>query len=489
VAHGLRLAGAALVLIGVVVGGLGLRSWPARVRPAGAATVNADRPGIDAHNSPAVALDPGRPLVVAVADRIDTPRFSCSLHLSKTGGETWAPLPLPRPPEAPNCYWPDVAFDGDGRLLVLYTATGGRYNQPVGVWLQRYEGDAPAGSPVRVAGTEAFHAHLAVDGRRVLVAWVQTPPQNAERPLGFEPGPNPLMLARSEDGGATFSAPVVVESSRRVVQPSVLIGSGGTVTVGALDMADDAFNYEARHEGQGGPPPEGFWRVVAWRSSDGGATFGPATVVADRLDIPERVIVDLMPGPSFARDPRSGALYAAWDAGQGAARDVFLARSGDGGTAWGPPVRLEPGGGSQFLPGVGVAPGGRVDLVFYDRSKDPNDVMAEVVVASSWVGGRTVTGAVASEKPFDSRIGLASSQGLPQLGNQLAVASRADGFLALWADTTAGTQATNLQDLAVASVAASPAEGRRWPLVGLGAALVLAGAALFVRRRPRSAAA
>lgn len=485
-AHGLTVPlGVALAVVGLAVGALGLRSSPARVRPAATAVVNADRPGIDAHNSPAVAVHPHRSLVIAAADRIDTPRFSCSIHLSRTGGETWSPLALPRPREAPNCYWPDVAFDEDGNLLVLYTATGGRYNQPVGVWLQRYQDDSPLGAPAPVAGSEAFHAHFTVHGRRVLVAWVQARPENADRPLGFLPPPNPVMLARSEDGGVTFSAPVQVsEPDRRVVQPSVLVTAGGRVVVGALDLAEDAFNYEAEHEGQGGPPPEGTWRIVGWQSADWGASFGPASVVAEGLDIPERVIVDLMPGPSFAVEPGTDRLYATWDAGKGEARDVFLARSPDGGGTWTPPVRLGPVAGSQFLPAVGVAPGGRVDVVFYDRSRDRSGAMAEVVVGSSWDSGQTFTTAVASEKPFDSRIGLGSAQGLPQLGNQLAVASRSGGFLALWADTTAGNQTTNLQDLAVASVVARPAGGRSWPLLAMGGVLVVAGLmTLLVGRR------
>jgi hypothetical protein len=142
-----------------------------------------------------------------------------------------------------------------------------------------------------------------------------------------------------------------------------------------------------------------------------------------------------MPGPSFARDPGGDRLYAAWDAGQGDGRDVFIASSPDAGASWLPATPVPPSPGRQFLPAVGVAPGGRVDVVFYDSRRDPRGVMVEVVVGSSWDQGRTFTTAVASDKPFDSRIGLASTQGLPQLGNQLAVASRSGGFLAFWADT------------------------------------------------------
>ena len=484
-----QLAGAALVLAGLLLAIAGLRPVPADLDLSGAGFVNADRPGIANHNSPAVAVDPTRPSVVAMADRIDSPRFSCSLHLSTTAGVTWKSLAFALPPDAPNCFWPDVAFS-EGRLLVLYSATGGRFNQPLGVWLQRFEGEAASGPPVKVAGTEAFHAHFAVSGRRVVVAYVQTPPANADRPLGFEPGPNPLMVVRSEDGGATFSAPVAVsEPSTRPAHPVVLVNGSGTaqqVLVGALDYGDDVDNYEARHEGAGGPPPDARWRIVAWRSSDGGATFGPVTVVADRVPVPQRVVIDLSPGPSFAIGPDGQQVYAAWDGGTGDARDVFLARSGDGGATWGPPATVGPRGRGQFLPAVDVAPDGRVDILFYDRSRDAGDVLVLPVVASSWDGGQTFTTSAASDRPFDSRIGQGGMQAIPQLGNQLAVVSRVDTFLAFWADPSrAGAAATEVMDLAVATVTPRQAGGRSWGLAVPGVVVIGVAVAVAVRGRGR----
>ncbi|MEO5617393.1 MAG: hypothetical protein ABIS67_06450, partial [Candidatus Eisenbacteria bacterium] len=151
---GSKAAAAMLGLAGLILLVLGFQSAPARLLPGNPDFVNADRPGINAHNSPAVASHPDAPQDVALADRIDTPRFSCSVSLSTTGGDSWKPLALPLPAEAPNCHQPDVAYAAGNRLLVLYTATGGRFNQPVGVWLQRFSAGAPDGPPVRVAPAE-----------------------------------------------------------------------------------------------------------------------------------------------------------------------------------------------------------------------------------------------------------------------------------------------------------------------------------------------
>ncbi|MDQ3354776.1 MAG: glycoside hydrolase, partial [Actinomycetota bacterium] len=462
-----------VVVVGAVLVGVGLQDRRVALSPGPNSFVNADRPGLDAHNSPAVVAHPDRPEVLVVADRIDTPRFSCSVSISTNAGLTWRALPLPLPPGAPNCHGPDVAFDGSGDLLVLFGATGGRFNQPVGVWLQRITDPAGRGTPegeaVPVAGGEAFHSRLVAAGDRVLVTWVQAQASAAEVPLGFPAPPNPVLVARSEDGGRTFSAPVQVsEDDRLVIQPTVILGPGGEVVVGALDLGEDRLDYQAEHQGQGGAPSDEPWRVVTWTSRDGGSRFEPAAVVADGLVAPRRIIVNLGPSPSFALDPERNRVYASWDAGRGDERDVFLAHSDDGGTTWSRPEPVSPRPSAQFLPAVGVAPGGRVDVVFYDRSGDPGDVMAEVVVASSWDGGASFVTSTVSDVAFDSSIGFGSAQGIPLLGSQLAVLSLDDRLHAFWADTSRGSTATNIQDLATAEVEVLPAAGPRWPLVVVG---------------------
>ena len=470
-------AGVALIGLGAIL--LGAQPGPESLHPGVPGLVNTDRPGINAHNSPAVAANGN---VIAVADRIDTPRFSCSVSVSTTAGATWEPLSLPHPPDAPDCHQPDVAVDGDGHLLVLYTATGGQFNQPVGVWLQRYDGQTASGPAVRVAPAEAVHARLAVAGTRVWVTWVQADGA-AAKPLGFAPGPNFVMLDRSDDGGRTFASPVKVsEPDRRAVQPTPVV-VGTTLVVGALDLGDDVLDYEARHGGQGGPPADGHWQVVAWTSTDGGATFGPAVIVASNLVIPQRIIVNLAPAPSFAVDPHHpGRLYASWDAGLGDGRDVFLARSDDAGATWAPAVTVLARPRGQFLPAVAVAPDGRVDVLFYDRSADPADVLTQVTMASSTDAGKTFRAVTVSDKAFDSRIGFGSSQGIPLLGSQLALLSQDGRALAFWSDTSRGTLDTNVQDLAMASVSVQTSGTRRRVLLLTGALLLGLGGGLGLDR-------
>ena len=459
-------AGVAVVLLGLRGGSTTLRPRPSQP------VTETPQQSIDVNTSPVAAVDPRRPEVMAVAGRVDAPRLNCTVAVTTTGGDAWRALDLPRAPGADNCFWPQVAFDGDGNLLVLYTPTGGQFNLPLALWLQRFSPElAPDGPPIRVAGALSFQPRLAVDGRRVLVAWIAATEERATKSLGFGAPPNPIVLARSEDGGRTFGAPVTVsEPNRLAVQPTLLAGPGGQVVIGALDLVDDRSTYQTAHEGRPGPPPAGPWRLVLWRSGDGGVTFGPAATVADGVVPAQRVLIDLAPAPAFALDPARGRAYAASETG----RDVMVSRSDDAGATWSPGRRLGPAAGGQFLPGVAVAPDGRVDVAYYDRSRDPGDVLAEVVLASSPDGGKSFTTEILSER-FDSIVGSFNGDDV-MLGSHLAVIAQPHTATIVWPDTTRGNRTTNVVDLVSSTVEVKAGAGTRVPLVAGG--VVLIGAAI-----------
>lgn len=455
-------------------------------------------PGLpQAHNSPSVAVHPADPKTLVVASRRDAPTFGCELGASADGGASWSAVPLSAGLAAVDCFWPRVAFLPGGDLLVLYTPLGGPYLLPVGVWLQRYEGSPtglrPAGEPVAIAGAQAYFARLAVSGQAVWSTWVNGP-TSTENALGLSPGDNHIAVSRSDDGGRSWGRPVrVSEADRRVIQPTVLAWNEGgreVVLVGALDLADDILNYGALHDGQTPPDPNLRWRVMSWVSTDGGGSFGPAVAVADNLAVPQLIIADLGPTPGFARDPASGRLYATWDAGRGNDRDVSLATSDDGGRNWSAPKAVGPQGGSQHLPAVAVAPDGRVDVVYYDRGRHPQDLYAEAVLATSTDGGETFRVVPLGDRLFDTGVGLGMQQGVAVLGDHLAVVAQEGRSVAFWADTSRGTALVeNIQDLAVAVVEhRDPESGRSGGAAVAGAGLILAGAIVVLagtRRRSR----
>jgi hypothetical protein len=310
--------------------------------------------------------------------------------------------------------------------------------------------------------------------------------------LGIATPGNPVKVTRSDDGGATWNEAVAVSAPARprVLAPSLAVGSGDTLYALYLDLGDDALDYSGGHEGRGGDPYSGDWSLVVARSDDEGSTWRE-TVVDDSVVPTERIIVLFPPSPSLAVDPKRERVYVAFTDGRLGDADVRVWASHDGGATFGQGQRVNDtprrDRTSQYLPKVAVAPDGRVDVAYYDRRRDPDNVMNEVSFQWSRDGGRSWERRLRlADRPFDSRIGFGSERGLPDLGSRLGLASTDKRAMAVWTDTRAGTAASGKQDLALGFVAFRPT----WwsvPLRVMGVALaagVLGGvASALIRRR------
>jgi len=295
----------------------------------------------------------------------------------------------------------------------------------------------------------------------------------------------------------TWQPPVRVSSSLRprVVAPAPVVGRDGSLYVLYHDLGLDRLDYEGAHEGLGGTPFNGPASLVLARSRDNGATWVESTAGRGLIPI-QRFIVFLAPYPSVAVD-REGRVYAAFHSNSLGDPDVLLWSLEPGASSWRGPVRVNDtprkDRTAQYLPKLAVAPDGRLDVMYYDRRGDRQNVRNNVSLQSSFDHGKTFTKSVQlASKPSDSRIGFGAKEGLPDLGSRLALISADTGALGVWTDTSAGTSVSRKQDLAAGPVAFS----RPAPLGGLvkrallygGFALALAGLACCVsapRRRRR----
>jgi len=206
--------------------------------------------------------------------------------------------------------------------------------------------------------------------------------------------------------------------------------------------------------------------------------------------------------PSLAVAP-SGRVYAAFHDDRSGDPDVWVWSLSPGSSDWGEPVRVndtEEGDGTwQYLPKVAVAPDGRLDVVYYDRRLDPENVMNGVSLQSSFDAGSSFTPAVSlASRPFDSRIGYLAKEGLPDLGSRLGLLSDDARAIGLWTDTRGGTPGTQKQDLAAAQVAfarpsrftAAEKDGLRYGGLGLaGVGLLLLAVGFKGRNARRSGSA
>ena len=497
------LLGIALVLAGVgaVLVSTAYDADPQAERLGPDAPVNvgaSNQADISAHNSPTLARNPADRSQLAIANRIDSPRYSCALQVSGDAGATWSQTPIPLPAgEEPKCYAPDVAFGRNGTLYLSFVTLHGNGNEPHAVWLSHSRnGGRTLSRPRKLLGALSFQTRLVADparAGRLYLTWLDAAEVGLYK---FTEAGNPIRAMRSDDGGRTWSRPRRVSDAKRarVLAPAPVVGPDGELYVLYLDLGGDRLDYEGSHGGKGGPPYQGRFKLVLARSRDRARTFEESQVDA-AIRPTERFLSFIPPGPSLAVDPSSGRLYAAYEDGRDGDPDVMLWSRGAGDAGWSGPVRVndtpKSDGRAEYRPRLSVAPNGRLDVIYYDRRADPKDIDNEVRLQSSYDGGKTFTPSIRlSDRAFDPRIGFGSERGMPDIGSRLASLSTANRTLAVWTDTRNGTEASRKQDLMGAvAIHTKPDRLPGWEKNALrygGIALALIGLALLGSRLVRT---
>lgn len=428
-------------------------------------TVTADPADLDAFNSPSVAASPTDADTLVVAARIDRPQLSSVVRRSGDAGATWSTTALALPAGETRAYAPDLAFATSGDLYAAFITVAETTNNPTGLWLAK-SGDAGESfaAPTKVAGPYAYQPRVLVNGPTVHVSFVQASASLEGITNGFGPPPNPVVVATSTDGGATFAAPVTVSGDRaRVGAATPIFGIGGELLVLFQDFGDDTDDFEGR---LGAPTYEGAFALVLARSDDAGKTFDEASVIDSEVRATDRFNPYTPVYPSVAvapqgEAPRGDAIYVAWADGGGSDWDVFVRRSGDGGATWGNRVLVNagvPAGTHQYLPTVAVAIDGRVDVAYLDRSLGgPDGRFAAAALATSFDAGATWESVTVSDKLFDSRVG---PQGInpenADFGSRLGLISQPQRALAVWTDSRGGDEGSGRQDVYFAPVRIAP---------------------------------
>src|SRR5207248_5105637 len=119
--------------------------------------------------------------------------------------------------------------------------------------------------------------------------------------------------------------------------------------------------------------------VVIAKSTDGGATFGPNYVISTMVN---PVLDDLVNSdyreasyPASSVDGQ-GRVTVAWNDRRSGHSNMWYSRAwGSNLASWTAAAQLKPSNNEQFFPWLHSAPGGRVDIVYYDRSRDPNNTL------------------------------------------------------------------------------------------------------------------
>jgi hypothetical protein len=443
---------------------------------------------IATHNSPALAHDPTDPATQVVANRIDGPEAGCALYVSTDHGATWSPADPPKPDGEPACFAPDVSFGPEGTLYVAYVTLDGLRNEPAAAWLATSpDGGQTWNQPRQVTDGRAFQVSVTADPtqpRRVYMGWLEATAKPG--PWGFTQPGNPIKVARSDDAGQSWTQPATItpQAHQRPLAPNVATAGDGDVAVAYLDLGGDTLDYQGGHEGQGGPVYDGHWTLALAHSTNNGESWNQTTVT-DELVPAERLIAFFPPTPAVALGQHDRVHVAFHDARESPA-DVWHWTSPDDGASFTEATRVndtpDDDTSSQYLPQLAVASTGRVDVVYYDRRGDPDNVFNHVSLQASHDDGATFGPRVPlTDEAFDSRIGDGAERNLATLGSQLGLTATPSRTGAVWADTRAAPQGSAKQDLATAAVVYTTAPTWRPVLFIAGLLATLAGLALTTR--------
>ncbi len=206
--------------------------------------------------------------------------------------------------------------------------------------------------------------------------------------------PQGMRFSRSTDKGQTWSAPMSL-SNDRAIGAHLATGPSGEVYVAWPDTASRELRIR--------------------KSTDGGATFSPAKVIATTsgsydIGVPafcvRRVLIYVSIGVDRSGGPRNGNVYATWTDRDGGpepgcngtasatSTNVYFSASTDGGNTWSAPkiVHSNPNATDQFNQWMSVDPkDGTIHVAFYDTRDDAGRKKTNLYYVESKDGGATLT--------------------------------------------------------------------------------------------------
>jgi hypothetical protein len=281
----------------------------------------------------------------------------------------------------------------------------------------------------------------------------------------------PTILARSVDGGASWSPPVAIYSPGGVGRQTI-----GNVALVAPSAVVFAFFTEL--EPAPGDPARSAGHLALVRSFDKGLSWSVPARIANLLSVGTRL--PLQPQTvvrageilgTFAVNPVTGTLYAAWQDSRfsGGARDsIAFAQSQDAGATWSAPVRVNADPSvPAFTPTIAVLPDGAIGITYYDFRQAGS---ASFQPTESWLA-TSRDGVTWRETRLAGNFDLLNAPNASGLflGDYQGLAGSGSTFVALYARVNNG-DATNRTDIfadrvdaSVGAAAAAVAPARESP--------------------------
>jgi len=479
-----------LLLVSVAVTGLVTLSAgaaPAAGPPAApevdaAVQVTRDAGAARGHATPALAVHPDDPLTMVLAEG-DAYSSRCMVHFTRNGGLTWTPATQPAtPPDWAGCGFAvtgplaDLAFAPDGTLYYAFSAfQPATYQQRI--YLARSSdlglhwettalpriGPNPA---TREMGADSMPS-IVIDRNdpgRVFVSWwsgngTWNFPESitgSSTSVWCRLVDNKILarpwVSVSQDGGRTFANPVDMA-------PGVDLCTTEPYLAQAKDGALLAFFGQATRTLEAGKAPPA--NLFFSKSIDQGKTFTVAPIHAQSGPADGKASTstsDWLSAPSPAVDPRSGNNYVTWEETGVGVPQILFKRSTDNGRTWSPPLKINDGDPkrdwdfAEQFPTMGVAPNGRIDIVWYDyrndatyKDGDTRNGFQDVYYASSTDGGKTFSKNVkVNDRAIDRRFGPRRTG---SIDGPLGLVSTDKAASIAWDDTRNGNETNGAEDI------------------------------------------
>jgi len=350
---------------------------------------------------PSIAVNPkNSQQVVAV--------FQDNVHASysQDAGHTWQPADGVEPKNYRVSGDVSVAFDNQGHAFVCYIAF-----DKLGTFNYWAHGATRNGIFVRRSldggkTWEADHFPVAEQPSSPGIPFEDKPYIVADNTQGRYAGnlyigwtrwrltDSQMVLSRSTDDGKTWSQPVEIDA-----HPGLPRDDNGAAERFAGVVGPDGTLYAIWSQDDS---------IMLATSHDGGLSFSRARSIIHTAPIMFAIqTLERANGfPQIAIDPKSKRLYVTWTDYRNGDLDVLLAISDDGGKHWSSPVRVNDDpihdGADQFFQWLAVDPtDGSVDVIFYDRRRDPQNRKQIVVLARSTDGGQTFSNYAWTDEPFE----------------------------------------------------------------------------------------
>jgi hypothetical protein len=426
------------------------------------------------HSEPALAINPTNPSNLVAGSKFFSNlakyQFRIGTFYSLDGGRTWHDSGiLPGFDDYGTTSDISVAFSPNGSIVyaaVLACNGGvcGGTGNGSGVYVARSrDGGATWETPSLVFAdpTGAYFSDkpwIAVDGSKgstrgtVYVAWNldgnvagrHADPDGGDASFNSDQtsnAPGGVVVARSTNYGASFSAPVTLTAFDQQFKHFGLgaipaIGPDGRLTI--VYSGQEEINKKTTYS------------VQYVTSKNGGATFSaPRPAVAHVSPVPDKLPNSTFRNfslPTFAVSPKDGSMVVAWADTRNGDADIYESRSTDKGQTWSTPYRVNHDrirdAKDQFQPALAVALNGTFTCSWFDRRLDPKNHGIDVFLAQSTNDGASFGHNYRiTRHTWDPAIGAPHADGKASttfIGDYQALAVSNASVHPLWNDTQNG---------------------------------------------------